>query len=90
MQKEHTSPLAMADITDSRKSDMSTHQEYAAATPEKGLQHHADDDETAAYTTGSPIEIDKATDRRLFWKINRRVLICMLGVSYSPLRRVGY
>lgn len=80
----------MADITDSRKIDMSTHQEYGETTPEKGLQHHAADDETAAYTTGSPIEIDKATNRRLFWKINRRVLICMLGVSYSSFCRLWY
>lgn len=79
----------MADITDSRKSDMSPHHEHAEAT-EKDLQHHAADDETAAYTTGSPVEIDKATDRRLFWKINRRVLICMLGVSYSSFGRLGY
>lgn len=58
--------------------ERSSHQEQAHDNP-KALDVHAADDETAAYT-GSPIAIDKATDRRLFWKINGRVLVCMLGV----------
>ncbi|OAG10759.1 MFS general substrate transporter [Paraphaeosphaeria sporulosa] len=39
------------------------------------------DGETLKYTTGPPVEIDKATNRRLFWKINRRILVIQL-VTY--------
>ena len=36
------------------------------------------DKETHRYATGSGIEMDEATDKRLFWKINRRILIIQL------------
>lgn len=39
------------------------------------------DDETARYADGEPVHIDEATNKRLFWKINRRVLGVML-VTY--------
>ncbi|KAL2811580.1 major facilitator superfamily domain-containing protein [Aspergillus granulosus] len=73
----------MADIADARKTESaSLHDEHAGTEPEKGLGHQAADDETAAYATGSPVAIDKATNRRLFWQINRRILICMLGTYF--------
>lgn len=74
----------MADITSPGKADMPTHQEHAKPKLEKGVQQYAADDETAAYTTGDAVTIDPATNRRLFWKINRRILVCMLGVCCSP------
>lgn len=39
------------------------------------------DDETSRYVDSQPIIIDAATNKRLFWKINRRVLVIML-VTY--------
>lgn len=39
------------------------------------------DDETARYAEGDPIHIDEATNKRLFWKINKRILGVML-VTY--------
>ncbi|KAL5003694.1 major facilitator superfamily domain-containing protein [Aspergillus recurvatus] len=67
----------MADTVDAHKTG-STH-EHADKVPEKGLGRQAADDETAAYTTGTPVTIDKDTNRRLFWQINRRILVGMLG-----------
>ncbi|KAL4878464.1 major facilitator superfamily domain-containing protein [Aspergillus karnatakaensis] len=58
------------------------HDEHTGPVPEKGLKGAAADDETAAYTTGAPVTIDPATNRRLFWMINRRVLVCMLGTYF--------
>ncbi|KAL2793245.1 major facilitator superfamily domain-containing protein [Aspergillus keveii] len=75
----------MADIDPARKTgSASLHEEHADTVPEKGLGlgHQAADDETAAYTAGSPVEIDKATNRRLFWQINKRILVCMLGTYF--------
>lgn len=39
------------------------------------------DEQTAQYVTGPPVEIDEATNKRLFWKINRRILVIQL-VTY--------
>lgn len=44
------------------------------------------DPETAAYTAGAAIHIDDKTRKQLFWKINRRILACMLGVSLMVIR----
>lgn len=41
----------------------------------------AADEQTAQYATGPPVEIDEATNKRLFWKINRRILVIQL-VTY--------
>lgn len=41
----------------------------------------AADEQTAHYATGPPVEIDEATNKRLFWKINRRILVIQL-VTY--------
>lgn len=44
------------------------------------LEHRAGDgdQQTNRYTAGPGIEIDEATDKRLFWKINRRILVIQL------------
>ena len=39
------------------------------------------DKETAAYVGSVPTHIDEATNQKLFWIVNRRILACMLGVS---------
>lgn len=74
----------MADTVDTHKPG-STHNEHTDPVPEKGLGLQAADDETAAYATGDPVTIDKATNRRLFWQINRRILVGMLGVGVDSL-----
>ncbi|KAL4763839.1 putative MFS transporter [Aspergillus foveolatus] len=71
----------MADAVDTQKPG-STHNEQTDTVPEKGLGLQAADDETAAYATGDPVTIDKATNRRLFWRINRRILVGMLGTYF--------
>lgn len=38
------------------------------------------DQETAEYAGAVATPIDPATNKRLFWTINRRILLCMLGV----------
>lgn len=65
---------------------------YADVVPSKPLEHMetiedtkfskiAGDHETARYA-GTPIDIDEKTNKRLFWKINRRVLFIMLGTYF--------
>ncbi|KAL4819352.1 major facilitator superfamily domain-containing protein [Aspergillus spinulosporus] len=71
----------MADTVDAYKPG-STHNEHTDNIPEKGFGLQAADDETAAYATGDPVTIDKATNRRLFWQINRRILVGMLGTYF--------
>jgi hypothetical protein len=45
------------------------------------------DKETAEYAGNVPTHIDEATNRRLFWTVNRRILAVMLGVSDNkPLK----
>ncbi|KAI8675741.1 MFS domain-containing protein [Fusarium keratoplasticum] len=39
------------------------------------------DIETANYA-GAPVEIDDATNKELFWTVNRRILACMLGTYF--------
>jgi hypothetical protein len=68
----------MPDIHPDRKALSTEHEQIDP--PEKS-QHMHIDEETAAYATGPSVEIDKETDRRLFWKVNKRVLVCMVGVS---------
>jgi hypothetical protein len=53
-----------------------------AGLPEKSVQHFGEiDEQTNQYASGSGVTIDKATNRRLFWKINRRILAIQL-VTY--------
>ncbi|KAG9792238.1 MFS general substrate transporter, partial [Aureobasidium melanogenum] len=47
--------------------------------PEKVARHTAQiDDEVARYAAAHPVEIDASTNRKLFWKINRRILVVMV------------
>ncbi|KAB8220934.1 major facilitator superfamily domain-containing protein [Aspergillus novoparasiticus] len=70
----------MADIQADRKGVSSEHEHIDP--PEKSQHLAGVDAETAAYATGPPVEIDKATDRRLFWKVNKRILVCMVGTYF--------
>ncbi|KAI1123828.1 major facilitator superfamily domain-containing protein [Nemania abortiva] len=39
-------------------------------------------DELSSYATEPPIQIDDETNKKLFWAINKRVLVCMLGTYF--------
>lgn len=56
------------------------HAEHSDLTEADKKYAHASDAETAKYV-GAPVEIDAATNKRLFWKINKRILAIML-VTY--------
>jgi hypothetical protein len=62
-------------------------EQQETATPVKPFHHGELDQETAAYANSTAIHVDKATNRRLFWMINRRVLVCMLAVCLHPFLR---
>ncbi|KAM5346352.1 hypothetical protein ACJ41O_009357 [Fusarium nematophilum] len=49
---------------------------------EEPTLNHDEDKETAAYAGNAPIHIDDATNRQLFWTVNRRILACMLGTYF--------
>jgi hypothetical protein len=67
-------------ITSTSHQDDINHVVAETYFPEKhGKSAHVDA-ETAAYAAGESIQIDEATSKRLFWKINKRILFCMLGV----------
>ncbi|KAH6889804.1 major facilitator superfamily domain-containing protein [Thelonectria olida] len=56
----------------------SDHQE-ANGLSEKAIEHVGEGDEhTNLYVTGPAVEIDAPTNKRLFWKINRRILVIQL------------
>jgi hypothetical protein len=56
----------------------SDHQEVNGLS-EKVIEHVGEGDEhTNLYVTGPAVEIDPATNKRLFWKINRRILVIQL------------
>lgn len=57
--------------------------------PEKHLDL---DKETAAYVGSVSAPIDEVTNKKLFWKVNKRILASMLGVStiYDCARRKYY
>lgn len=56
-------------------------QNYPQVSEKVALHAQEGDDETARYTA-TEIHIDPATNRRLFWKINRRILAVMLGTYF--------
>lgn len=57
-------------------------QVHLEALNEKVAQHAENgDDETARYAAAHAIEIDDVTNKRLFWKINKRILVVMV-VTY--------
>lgn len=66
------------------ESKASKAEEQETVSPMKPFQHGDLDQETAAYANSTAIHVDKATNRRLFWMINRRVLVCMLAVCPQP------
>ena len=55
---------------------------HDADPKEAALRSEAIDEQTARYTTGPPIEIDAATNKRLFWKLNCRILIIQLATYF--------
>ncbi|KAI8941891.1 hypothetical protein NX059_000005 [Plenodomus lindquistii] len=64
------------------KSAVDTVEHAYPQVPKKVILHAQNgDEETARYAT-QHIYIDEATNKRLFWKINRRVLIIMLGTYF--------
>lgn len=67
----------MAASKDMEASPQAHHQEVPGIS-EKSLDG---DEETSRYVDGPGIEIDAATNKRLFWKINRRILAIQL-VTY--------
>ena len=54
------------------------HETTDMTSKEATLHNEAVDEDTLRYTTGPPIEIDAATNKRLFWKLNRRILAIQL------------
>jgi hypothetical protein len=59
--------------------NMTNHHETNDTTSkEAALQSEAVDEDTIRYTAGPPIEIDAAMNKRLFWKLNRRILVIQL------------
>ena len=75
----------MAELNTTEKNEP-VHDEitYHRTTEPVQLAHGAIDKETAEYAGAVATPVDAATNRRLFWTINKRILLCMLGV------RVGY
>lgn len=59
------------------------HAEQPANLSEKAAKHaELVDQDVARYADASTgLEIDSETNKRLFWKINKRILVVMLGVS---------
>ena len=57
------------------------HLETSAVSEDVAKHAQHCDEETKRWTAESPIVIDAVTNKRLFWKINRRVLVVML-VTY--------
>ncbi|KAL2129553.1 hypothetical protein VTI74DRAFT_7618 [Chaetomium olivicolor] len=45
-------------------------------------EHSGTDQEIAAYAGGEAIVIDDETNKRLFWTVNRRILLYMLGTYF--------
>jgi hypothetical protein len=60
---------------------MANNHEVTDVYKDSALHSEAVDEATMRYTTGPPIEIDEATNKRLFWKLNRRILAIQL-VTY--------
>ena len=71
----------MATPKDVEASPQTNHKELSEL-PEQTLKHlDQGDEKTNEYVAGEAIEIDEATNKRLFWKINRRILVIQL-VTY--------
>lgn len=63
------------------------HAEQLPTLTEKAAKHaELVDEDVARYADASTgIQIDPETNKRLFWKINKRILVVMLGVSTPPI-----
>ncbi|KAF3914920.1 hypothetical protein ABW20_dc0108152 [Dactylellina cionopaga] len=75
----------MSSSKDLESSVNAIHIEKVSGKVAEHAQHA--DAETARYVA-APIEIDAATNKRLFWQINRRILAVML-VTYFYAHLVG-
>ncbi|XXG96838.1 hypothetical protein Hte_003129 [Hypoxylon texense] len=49
---------------------------------ERVINHIDRDHEIAAYANETAVHIDKETDKKLFWTVNKRILACMLGTYF--------
>ncbi|ORY60508.1 allantoate permease [Pseudomassariella vexata] len=59
------------------------HDHISSVHAEEARDHqHMQDKETAAYAGQETIYIDENTNKELFWTINKRVLVCMLGTYF--------
>lgn len=71
----------MAEVNTTEK-DRPIHDEitdYPTTAPAE-VKHGSIDKETAEYAGTVATPVDAATNKRLFWTINKRILLCMLGV----------
>jgi hypothetical protein len=74
----------MEAIETQNKFPVSEHNDSVMNTEKReAMSKYGVDQETAEYANGPPVFIDPATNRRLFWKINGRILLAMTGVSIS-------
>lgn len=66
------------------------HGTSATPEPEKKAKSGYVDEETAAYAGNEASGLDEKTNRSLFWKTNKRILACMLGVCLLSFFRTGF
>ena len=63
-------------------STVASHLEISELSEKAARHAKSGDEETSRYAAaGQAVEVDAATNKQLFWKINRRVLVIML-VTY--------
>lgn len=62
-----------------------SHSEAITPAPERtfGYESALRDEETAKYAAAQAVRIDEETSSKLFWTINKRILVVMLGVSQT-------
>jgi hypothetical protein len=66
------------DVKDIEGHQSVSHKEFAQL-PERLAKHIEQGDKETAHFAASPsVEIDAATNKRVFWMVNRRVLVIML------------
>ncbi|KAJ3548618.1 hypothetical protein NM208_g925 [Fusarium decemcellulare] len=64
-------------MADTKKPD-----EISYSHDDSGNLAQTQDAETAAYAGQEAVYIDEATNKKLFWTVNRRILGCMLGTYF--------
>ncbi|KAF3404632.1 hypothetical protein DPV78_003168 [Talaromyces pinophilus] len=73
----------MEAIETQNKFPVSEHNDSVMNTEKReAMSKYGVDQETAEYANGPPVFIDPATNRRLFWKINGRILLAMTGTYF--------